>query len=126
MLVLQNLLLWTVRCPTGRAISSGARPDPQTWPGDPNTWGLLARPSKRTGSRIHVCGTKTTGSYKGKPLHVPSLRFGKLFPESASVLTTFLHRDWFGSMDRASPWGLKGPGFDSSQGHVPWLRAHPQ
>nr|KAF6343089.1 hypothetical protein mPipKuh1_010796 [Pipistrellus kuhlii] len=27
---------------------------------------------------------------------------------------------------RASVCGLKGPGFDSGQGHVPWLRAHPQ
>ena len=35
-------------------------------------------------------------------------------------------RNRFGSMDRVSAWGLKGPGFDSSQGHVPWLRAHPQ
>ena len=35
-------------------------------------------------------------------------------------------RDRFGSVDRASACGLKGPGFDSGQGHVPWLRAHPQ
>nr|KAF6378932.1 hypothetical protein mMyoMyo1_009805 [Myotis myotis] len=33
---------------------------------------------------------------------------------------------WFGSVDRASAYGLKGPRFYSSQGHVPWLRAHPQ
>ena len=32
----------------------------------------------------------------------------------------------FGSVDRASACGLKGPGFDSGQGHVPWLQAHPQ
>ena len=36
-----------------------------------------------------------------------------------------LGRDRFGSMDRASAWGLKGPGFDSCQGHVPWLQAYP-
>ena len=35
-------------------------------------------------------------------------------------------RNQFGSVDRASACGLKGPGFDSGQGHVPWLRAHPQ
>nr|KAF6316203.1 hypothetical protein mPipKuh1_008714 [Pipistrellus kuhlii] len=35
-------------------------------------------------------------------------------------------RNWFGSVDRASPYELKGPGFDYGQGHVPWLRAHPQ
>ena len=34
--------------------------------------------------------------------------------------------NWFGSVDRALACGLKGPGFDSSQGHVPWLREHPQ
>nr|KAF6272612.1 zinc finger protein 45 [Pipistrellus kuhlii] len=28
-----------------------------------------------------------------------------------------MSRDRFGSMDRASAWGLKGPGFDSGQGH---------
>ena len=33
---------------------------------------------------------------------------------------------WFGSVDRPSACRLKGPRFDSSQGHVPWLRAHPQ
>jgi hypothetical protein len=32
----------------------------------------------------------------------------------------------FGSVDRALACGLKGHGFDSGQGHVPWLRAHPQ
>ena len=35
-------------------------------------------------------------------------------------------RDWLGSVGRALACGLKGPGFDSSQEHVPWLRAHPQ
>ncbi|XP_023612667.1 vacuolar protein-sorting-associated protein 25 isoform X2 [Myotis lucifugus] len=35
-------------------------------------------------------------------------------------------RNRFGSVDRASACGLKGPGFDSGQGHVPGLRAHPQ
>ena len=34
--------------------------------------------------------------------------------------------DRFGSMDRASAWGLKGPGFDSGQRYVPWLWAYPQ
>ncbi|CAK6445076.1 unnamed protein product [Pipistrellus nathusii] len=29
-------------------------------------------------------------------------------------------------MDKASAWGLKGSGFDSGQGHVPWLLAYPQ
>ncbi|KAK1331025.1 hypothetical protein QTO34_008972 [Cnephaeus nilssonii] len=32
----------------------------------------------------------------------------------------------FGSVDRASACGLKGARFDSGQGHVPWLRAHPR
>nr|KAF6369355.1 hypothetical protein mMyoMyo1_010702 [Myotis myotis] len=32
----------------------------------------------------------------------------------------------FGSVDGASACGLKGPRFDTGQGHVPWLRAHPQ
>ena len=36
------------------------------------------------------------------------------------------YQNWFGSMDRTSAWGLKGPRFDSDQGHVPWLRSHPQ
>nr|KAF6378953.1 hypothetical protein mMyoMyo1_009826 [Myotis myotis] len=31
----------------------------------------------------------------------------------------------FGSVDRASACRLKGPRFDSSQGHVPWLRHIP-
>ena len=35
-------------------------------------------------------------------------------------------QNWFGSVDRASACGLRGPGFDSGQGHVPWLRAQPQ
>ena len=35
-------------------------------------------------------------------------------------------RNRFGSVDRASVWELKGPGFDSGQGHVHWLRACPQ
>ena len=39
---------------------------------------------------------------------------------------TIFSRHWFGSVDRASAWGLKGPGVDSCQGRVPWLRAHPQ
>ena len=34
-------------------------------------------------------------------------------------------RNRFGSVDRASACGLKGPGFDSGQGHVPWLQVHP-
>nr|KAF6336849.1 hypothetical protein mMyoMyo1_012058 [Myotis myotis] len=34
-------------------------------------------------------------------------------------------RNRFGSVDRASACGLKGPRFDSGQGHVPGLRAHP-
>ena len=29
-------------------------------------------------------------------------------------------------MDRVSARGLKGHGFDSGQGHVPWLRTYPQ
>ncbi|XP_070274137.1 ubiquitin carboxyl-terminal hydrolase 45 isoform X6 [Myotis yumanensis] len=33
---------------------------------------------------------------------------------------------WFGSVDRASACGFKGPGFDSGQGHMPGLRLHPQ
>nr|KAF6309710.1 hypothetical protein mPipKuh1_009160 [Pipistrellus kuhlii] len=35
-------------------------------------------------------------------------------------------RDRFGSVDRASACGLNGPGFDSGQGHVPSLWAHPR
>ena len=34
-------------------------------------------------------------------------------------------RNRCGSVDRVSACRLKGPGFDSGQGHVPWLRAHP-
>jgi hypothetical protein len=30
---------------------------------------------------------------------------------------------WFGSVDRALICGLKGPGFDSSQGHMPEFQA---
>ena len=30
---------------------------------------------------------------------------------------------WFGSVHRASVCGLKGPRFNSGQGHVHWLRA---
>ncbi|KAK1343684.1 hypothetical protein QTO34_014237 [Cnephaeus nilssonii] len=37
--------------------------------------------------------------------------------ESAKVC-----RNWFGSVDRASACGLKGPRFNSGLGHVPWLR----
>nr|KAF6296103.1 hypothetical protein mMyoMyo1_009211 [Myotis myotis] len=33
---------------------------------------------------------------------------------------------WFGSVDRASACRPKGPGFDSGQGHVPWLQAPPR
>nr|KAF6330287.1 hypothetical protein mMyoMyo1_012278 [Myotis myotis] len=33
---------------------------------------------------------------------------------------------WFGSVDRALDFRLKGPRFNSSQGLVPWLWAHPQ
>ena len=40
--------------------------------------------------------------------------FKKVFDPSPS---------WFGSVDRVSACGLKGPGFDSSQGHMPGLRA---
>nr|KAF6303971.1 hypothetical protein mMyoMyo1_008954 [Myotis myotis] len=35
-------------------------------------------------------------------------------------------RDRFGLVDGASACGLRGPGFDSGQGHVPGLRAYPQ
>ena len=34
--------------------------------------------------------------------------------------------DRFGSVDRVLACGLKGPRFNSSQGHVPWLQAHTQ
>nr|KAF6287144.1 hypothetical protein mPipKuh1_009980 [Pipistrellus kuhlii] len=34
-------------------------------------------------------------------------------------------RNRCGSVDRASVCGLKGPRFDSGQGHVHWLQAHP-
>ena len=50
--------------------------------------------------------------------------FLALYPSLFLSVKNQLSRDRFGSMDRASAWGLKGPGFDSSQGHVPWLRAH--
>ena len=43
-----------------------------------------------------------------------------------NIETTKHNPSWFGSVDRASACRLKGPRFDSSQGHVPWLRAHPQ
>nr|KAF6382619.1 hypothetical protein mPipKuh1_008975 [Pipistrellus kuhlii] len=47
------------------------------------------------------------------------------FSELSSQNYSF-RQNQFGSMDRASAWGLKGPGIDSGQEHVPWLRAHPQ
>nr|KAF6378901.1 hypothetical protein mMyoMyo1_009790 [Myotis myotis] len=39
------------------------------------------------------------------------------------VLKRWLSPGWFGSVDRALACGLKGPRFDSGQGHVPGLRA---
>nr|KAF6382595.1 hypothetical protein mPipKuh1_008951 [Pipistrellus kuhlii] len=45
---------------------------------------------------------------------------------SGKYLKVLASRDRFGSMDRALAWGLKGPGFNSGQGHIPWLRAYPQ
>ncbi|XP_059530424.1 LOW QUALITY PROTEIN: E3 ubiquitin-protein ligase TRIM11-like [Myotis daubentonii] len=41
------------------------------------------------------------------------------------LLKTKKSRNRFGSVDRVSACGLKGPRFDSGQGHVPGLRAHP-
>ncbi|KAK1334955.1 hypothetical protein QTO34_004528 [Cnephaeus nilssonii] len=48
------------------------------------------------------------------------------FQRKALELEINKRPDRFGSVDGASACGLKGPGFDSGQGHVPWLRAHPQ
>nr|KAF6328957.1 hypothetical protein mPipKuh1_008286 [Pipistrellus kuhlii] len=55
------------------------------------------------------------------PCHVQSWHFWAhlLFKKKRSP-----HR--CGSVDRALACRLKGPGFNSGQGHVPWLRAHPQ
>ena len=42
-------------------------------------------------------------------------------------LSIYLYiRDWFGLVDRASACRLKGPGFDSGQGHVSRLWARPR
>ena len=41
-------------------------------------------------------------------------------------LNLSVFRNQFDSVDRALAWGLKGPRFDSGQGHVLWLWAHPQ
>ena len=48
--------------------------------------------------------------------------------EASSIETKNIryHRNQFGSVDRALVCGLKGPRFDSGQGHVHWLQAHPQ
>ncbi|CAK6443531.1 unnamed protein product [Pipistrellus nathusii] len=43
-----------------------------------------------------------------------------------NILKIFSGQNLFGSVYRALACGLKGPGFDFGQGHVPWLRAHPQ
>ncbi|KAK1327501.1 hypothetical protein QTO34_013003 [Cnephaeus nilssonii] len=54
---------------------------------------------------------------------------GKAFSSLSSLGTHKRNHDGqnrFGSVDRASVCGLKGPRFDSGQGHVPWLRAHPR
>nr|KAF6379101.1 hypothetical protein mMyoMyo1_009938 [Myotis myotis] len=50
----------------------------------------------------------------------------KLFYKATVIKTAQHCPDRFGLVDRASACRLKGPRFDSSQGHVPWLWAHPQ
>nr|KAF6363076.1 hypothetical protein mPipKuh1_010074 [Pipistrellus kuhlii] len=42
-----------------------------------------------------------------------------------SLKRLFFCSSQFGSVHRVSACGPKGPGFDSSQGHVPWLQAPP-
>ena len=62
------------------------------------------------------------------PPNIPS--FPVLVPESYTQTSNnkkyLFSRNRFGSVDKALACGLKGPRFDSSQGHVPWLCAHPQ
>lgn len=37
------------------------------------------------------------------------------------MIMRYFHPSWFGLVDEESAWRLKGPRFDSHQGHIPWL-----